>query len=466
MTEIIQRKLNDSAWVRWTALILIALTMFFGYMFVDMMSPLQSMIEAQRGWTPDVFGMYGSSEFIFNVFGFLILAGIILDKMGVRFTGMLSASLMFIGACIKYYGVSDAFIGTGAEAWLNSWWVSFPASAKLASLGFMIFGCGMEMAGITVSKTIAKWFEGKEMALAMGLEMAIARVGVFAVFSISPWLANMAPATVVRPVAFCTLLLLIGLLTYTVFTFMDRKLDKQLGLDSRGNNSSEEEFRISDLGKIFSSKVFWIVAILCVLYYSAIFPFQRFATDMLQSNLGITAKQASDIFRWFPIGAMVLTPLLGSYLDHRGKGATMLLLGAILMTACHLIFALVPLTPLIAYSAIILLGISFSLVPAALWPSVPKLIENRLLGSAYAVIFWIQNIGLMAFPIIIGWSLNVSNPGVAEQIKEGVEGAAYNYTVPMLIFSCLGIAAFLLGLWLKAQDRSKGYGLELPNIKK
>ena len=466
MTEIIQRKLNDSAWVRWTALILIALTMFFGYMFVDMMSPLQSMIEAQRGWTPDVFGMYGSSEFIFNVFGFLILAGIILDKMGVRFTGMLSASLMFIGACIKYYGVSDAFIGTGAEAWLNSWWVSFPASAKLASLGFMIFGCGMEMAGITVSKTIAKWFEGKEMALAMGLEMAIARVGVFAVFSISPWLANMAPATVVRPVAFCTLLLLIGLLTYAVFTFMDRKLDKQLGLDSRGNNSSEEEFRVSDLGKIFSSKVFWIVAILCVLYYSAIFPFQRFATDMLQSNLGITAKQASDIFRWFPIGAMVLTPLLGSYLDHRGKGATMLLLGAILMTACHLIFALVPLTPLIAYSAIILLGISFSLVPAALWPSVPKLIENRLLGSAYAVIFWIQNIGLMAFPIIIGWSLNVSNPGVAEQIKEGVEGAAYNYTVPMLIFSCLGIAAFLLGLWLKAQDRSKGYGLELPNIKK
>ena len=229
MTEIIQRKLNDSAFVRWTALILIALTMFFGYMFVDMMSPLQSMIEAQRGWTPDVFGMYGSSEFIFNVFGFLILAGIILDKMGIRFTGVLSASLMFIGASIKYYGVSDAFIGSGIETWLNSWWVSFPGSAKLASLGFMIFGCGMEMAGITVSKTIAKWFEGKEMALAMGLEMAIARVGVFAVFTISPWLANMAPATVVRPVAFCTLLLLIGLLTYVVFTFMDRKLDKQLG---------------------------------------------------------------------------------------------------------------------------------------------------------------------------------------------------------------------------------------------
>ena len=212
MAETIQRKLNDSSAARWTALLLIASTMFFGYMFVDLMSPLQSMIEAQRGWTPDVFGMYGSSEFILNVFGFLILAGIILDKMGVRFTGQLSASLMFIGACLKYYAVSDSFAGSGIETWLGSWWTSFPASAKLASLGFMIFGCGMEMAGITVSKAIAKWFEGKEMALAMGLEMAIARVGVFAIFSISPWLADMAPATVVRPVAFCTVLLLIGLL--------------------------------------------------------------------------------------------------------------------------------------------------------------------------------------------------------------------------------------------------------------
>ena len=297
MAETIQRKLNDSPAARWTALLLIASTMFFGYMFVDLMSPLQSMIEAQRGWTPDVFGMYGSSEFILNVFGFLILAGIILDKMGVRFTGQLSASLMFIGACLKYYAVSDSFAGSGIETWLGSWWTSFPASAKLASLGFMIFGCGMEMAGITVSKAIAKWFEGKEMALAMGLEMAIARVGVFAIFSISPWLADMAPATVVRPVAFCTVLLLLGLLTFVIFSFMDRKLDKQLGLDSRGGGGSEEEFKVSDLKYILSSKVFWIIAFLCVLYYSAIFPFQRFATNMLESNLGVSAQTAADIFR-------------------------------------------------------------------------------------------------------------------------------------------------------------------------
>lgn len=462
MVETIQRKLNDSRLARWTALILIALTMFFGYMFVDLMSPLQSMIEAQRGWTPDVFGMYGSSEFILNVFGFLILAGIILDKMGIRFTGELSASLMFIGACIKYYAVSEAFAGSALEQWLGSWWVTFPASAKLASLGFMIFGCGMEMAGITVSKAIAKWFEGKEMALAMGLEMAIARVGVFAIFSISPWLANMVPATIVRPVAFCTVLLLIGLLTFTVFTFMDRKLDKQLGLNSRGGGGGEEEFRISDLRFILSSKVFWIIAFLCVLYYSAIFPFQRFATNMLESNLGVSAQTAADIFRWFPMGAAAITPFLGNFLDRRGKGASMLIFGALLMIVCHLTFAFVlPVYPstLLAYGAIVLLGISFSLVPAALWPSVPKIVETRYLGSAYSLIFWIQNVGLFLFPMIFGYALKYFNEGRAE-------GMPYDYTRPMLIFVGCGVAALLLGLWLKAVDRKKGYGLELPNIKK
>ncbi len=469
MTEIIQKRLNDSPVARWMALILIALMMLFGYMFVDLLSPLQSMIEAQRGWTPDVFGIYGGSEFIFNVFGFLILAGIILDKMGIRFTGELSASLMFIGACIKYYAVSDAFIGTGLEAWLNSWWVAMPGSAKLASLGFMIFGCGCEMAGITVSKAIAKWFEGKELALAMGLEMAIARIGVFFIFTISPWLANMAPASVVRPIAFCTLLLLIGIVCFTVFCVMDRKLDRQIGVKQQGEKSADEEFHVSDLGKIFSSKVFWIVACLCVLYYSAIFPFQRFATNMLESNLGISAANAANIFRWFPMGAAAITPFLGSYLDHKGKGASMLIFGALLMIICHLTFAFVlPAYPskLLAYCSIVLLGVSFSLVPAALWPSVPKIMETRYLGSAYSLIFWIQNVGLCLFPLLIGNVLKITNPGVAEQIKAGVEGAAYNYTAPMLIFASCGAVAMILGIALKRLDAKRHYGLELPNIKK
>lgn len=447
-----QKLLNDNSVIRWTALVLIALMMFFAYMFVDVLSPLSTLLETSKGWSAETYGTFCSSEYFLNVFAFfLIFAGIILDKMGIRFTGILSGAVMVIGASIKLYAISDLFTPEcGLYRFLDSFWTSFPATAKLASIGFMIFGCGVEMGGVTVSKAIAKWFKGKEMALAMGLEMAIARLGVFAVFRLSPALStwvNEAMPTVTTPVLFCTILLIIGLLTYTIFTFLDKKLDAQIG--EAASDEPEEQFKVSDIGKLFTSKTFLIVSGLCVLYYSAIFPFQKFATGMLEANLNMPTAEASGLFSWFPIGAMFLTPFLGAFLDKKGKGASMLILGAILMITCHLVFALVPLTKLVAYAAIVLLGISFSLVPAALWPSVPKLVEERYLGSAYSVIFWIQNIGLMAFPIIIGWSLD----------KTG------GYTVPMLIFSSLGVAALILGLWLKVEDKKKGYGLELPNIK-
>ena len=450
MTEFIQRKLNDSPAMRWTALVLVASMMFFGYMFVDVMSPIQALMESQRGWTPDIFGTYAASEYILNVCGFLIIAGVILDKMGVRFTGELSASMMFAGAVIKYIGITDWFQTTAFADWLNTWWVSMPASAKMASLGFMLFGCGCEMAGTTVSKAIAKWFKGKEMALAMGLEMAIARVGVFAIFSISPIIADKF-GTVVAPVAFCTVLLLIGLITFTVFTFMDKKLDSQLGEDA-GEEASDEEFKFSDLGKILSSQVFWIVALLCVLYYSAIFPFQRYGANMLQCNLdGITAEAASNIFRWFPIGAAVITPFLGNFLD--------------------LIFAFIlPETKsaLLAYSTIVLLGISFALVPAALWPSVPKIIDEKVLGSAYCLIFWVQNIGLCFVPKLIGnilTSTNEDNPAVIAAKQAGSDFIPYDYTVPLVVFAGFGILALIIAIYLKAVDKKRGYGLEEPNIK-
>lgn len=461
MTKQLQVALNDKAWARWTALILIASMMFFAYMFVDVISPIQTLIQDQLHWDADTYGTFGSSEYILNVFGFLIVAGIILDKMGVRFTGTLSASVMVIGACIKLYAVSPWFTGTGLENWLNSWWVSLPATAKLASLGFMIFGCGCEMAGITVSKAIAKWFEGKEMALAMGLEMAIARVGVFAIFSISPkvhtWLGM--PDEVYVPVAFCTALLLIGLICFMVFDVFDAKLDRETGAGTASD--PEEEFRLSDVKNIFSSKLFWIVAMLCVLYYSAIFPFQKYAANMLQCNLGISAAAAADVFRWFPIGAALLTPFLGAFLDHKGKGATMLIFGAILMICCHLTFALVlPSFPhtWVAFTAIIVLGISFSLVPAALWPSVPKIMDKRFLGSAYSLIFWVQNIGLALFPILIGKVLTATNPGVTDPLD-------YNYTWPLIMLAGLGVLALFFGLWLKLLDKKHHYGLEAPNIK-
>ena len=590
MTQTIQRKLNDSAFARWTAVILISLMMFFAYMFVDMMSPLQSLIEGQRGWSPDVFGAYGSSEYLLNVFGFLIIAGIILDKMGIRFTGTLSASLMVIGAVIKFYAVSDWFVGSELDATLTSWqFMDLPGTALLACLGFMIFGCGCEMAGITVSRAIAKWFKGKEMAMAMGLEMAIARIGVFAIFTMSPAVANsemfaFIPTSVVKPVFLCTVLLIVGLICFLVFNIMDKKLDKQLAAAGEAEEATnDEEFKIGDVKVILSSKIFWLVALLCVLYYSAIFPFQKYAVNMFENNLHLTAEEAASIFRWFPIGAALITPFLGGFLDKRGKGATMLILGAILMISCHLVFALVlPKFPnlVLAYAAIVVLGVSFSLVPAALWPSVPKLMPERYLGSAYSLIFWVQNVGLCLVPYIIGIVLNSTNPGVsdafqnkneiaslqakveyidnikaheanialynelqaaeavvaetevaevaevaeateatevveqevvptlpegfdiakceaelkklnAEKAAQGIskdfnyeiaaaqlealktekaeknypENPRYDYTATMLLFVSFGVLALLFGFWLKIEDKRKGYGLELPNIK-
>ena len=448
--------MNDSAIARWSVLVLIALMMFFGYMFVDVMSPLKSLVESSRGWDSSVFGTYAASEYFLNVFCFfLIFAGIILDKMGVRFTGLLSASLMVLGACIKYIGISDWFQATSFCGWLNSWWTALPGSAKMACLGFMIFGCGCEMAGTTVSKAIAKWFKGKEMALAMGLEMAIARLGVFAVMWISPLIAAKFDSSVVAPVGFCTALLVVGLLFFLIFTFMDRKFDAQLveaGLMST-EKSPEDELHISDLGKIFSSKMFWIVALLCVLYYSAIFPFQRYAPNYLEVTLNVDAATASQLFSCFPILAMVLTPFLGAFLDFKGKGASMLMAGAIIMIVCHLSFAFVlPAFPSkgLAMLLIVVLGVSFSLVPAALWPSVPKIIDEKILGSAYCLIFWVQNIGLCLVPLLIGVVLQ----------KTG------GYVMPMIIFSTFGILAFILTFLLKIEDKRKGYRLEEPNVKK
>lgn len=471
MVETFQKKLSDSpAWC-WTALVLLASAMFFAYIFVDILSPLQEFLQTQHGWDPIAYGHFAGSEPFLNVFVFfLIFAGIILDKMGVRFTAILSGVVMVVGASINYYALTKGFEAGSLKVWLDdnlnlplsAWNVTpfydgMPASAKLSAIGFMIFGCGAEMAGITVSRGIVKWFKGKEMALAMGIEMAIARVGVAVVVIASPAIASIHPISVSRPVAYELLLLVIGLICFIVYGFMDKKLDAQ-GVEEE----KDDPFKVSDIGKILSLKMFWIVALLCVLYYSAIFPFQKYAINMLQCNLNFTAERAGMVFFVFPLGAAAVTPFLGNFLDRKGKGASMLILGAMLMVVCHLVFAfVVPATQsvIITYAAIILLGISFSLVPAALWPSVPKLIDDKLIGSAYALIFWIQNIGLYAFPMIIGSVLRSSNPGVTDPLK-------YNYTVPMLVFASLGVIALILGFLLKALDKKKGYGLEQPNIQK
>ena len=539
MTQAIQKTLRDSAGMRWTALLLLALAMFCSYIFMDILSPIKDLMQETRGWDSTAFGTMQGSEVFLNVFlFFLIFAGIILDKMGVRFTAVLSAAVMLVGACIKWYAVSESFMGSGLETWFTNnlnyipvfdelgvspFYEGMPASAKFAACGFMIFGCGCEMSGITVSRGIVKWFKGREMALAMGSEMALARLGVATCMIFSPFFAKLGGnIDVSRSVAFGVVLMCIALMMTIVYFFMDKKLDEQTG----EAEEKDDPFRVKDIGTILSDGGFWIVALLCVLYYSAIFPFQKYAVNMLQCNLtlsepaagsfwasssvtiiqyvimlvvaatgfisnfqkdkvkqyiflgisfvalivycymGYMRQSAESIFAVFPLLAVLITPILGNYLDHKGKGASMLVLGSILLIACHLTFAFIlPLFKgnavggaIVAYVTILVLGSSFSLVPASLWPSVPKLVDSKVIGSAYALIFWIQNIGLWLFPLLIGKVLDKTNPGVSDPTQ-------FNYTAPLVMLACLGVAALVLGLVLKVVDRKKKLGLEEPNIK-
>ena len=550
-SEKVTQTLRDSAGVRWMVLLFLAFAMFCSYIFMDILSPIKDLMLSTRGWDSTAFGTMQGSETFLNVFVFfLIFAGIILDKMGVRFTAILSGAVMLIGACINWYAVTEAFMGSSLEQWFNNhlnyipgfdelgispFYEGMPASAKFAAVGFMIFGCGVEMAGITVSRGIVKWFKGREMALAMGSEMALARLGVATCMIFSPMFAKWGGVIdVSRSVAFGVVLLMIALMMFIVYFFMDKKLDAQTG----EAEEKDDPFKISDLGAILSSSGFWLVALLCVLYYSAIFPFQKYAVNMLQCNLtfsevpadsfwatntvtviqyvimlvvaaasfasnfckqkslkngllalavvalvvfcymGYMRQSAETVFAVFPLLAVGITPILGNYVDHKGKAASMLVVGSLLLIFCHLTFAFVlPLFKtsavggvIVAYLTILVLGASFSLVPASLWPSVPKLVDAKIIGSAYALIFWIQNIGLWLFPMLIGKVLDKTNPQLVADLQAGIvtpEQAAisYDYTAPLVMLASLGVAALILGFVLKAVDKKKGLGLEEPNIK-
>ena len=473
MTEKIQKILSDSKGARWTALVLVSLTMLAAYYFVDMIAPLQSLLELKPyNWTPSDYGFFSGSEYMLNVLGFLIISGIILDKMGIRFTGLTATIVMLAGGLIKMYGLTEYFSNGGfGHEFFSSFWVSMPASAKVAALGYGIFGIGVEMAGITTSRTVVKWFKGRELALAMGMQLATARLGASVAFFFSARIAGVKSVDgvltghVLNPVYLGIALISIGFLTFLVYTFMDAKLDKQTGSAGPGADPSEE-FHLKDLGKIITNRGFLLISLLCVLFYSGVFPFLKYAVNMMQSKLGVSPEDGGLISGLLPVGTIILTPIIGNYLDKKGKGATMMIFGSALLMLAHLTFALVPLNIVIAVISIVVLGIAFSLIPASMWPSVPKIVEERYLGSAYGSIFWIQNIGLLAVPVLIGWALTASNPGVSEQIAAGVEGVKYNYTVPELIFASFGVMAFFLSIVLKRVDKKKGYGLEIPNKKK
>lgn len=457
MTEIIKQKLSDSKSARWTALLIVSVTMMFGYFFTDVMSPLEPLLTAAKedgglglGWSSDDYGFFSGAYGYFNVFLLLLFfGGIILDKFGIRFTGIMSTILMFAGALIKWWAVGHQFDGMIT---LPLGIGTYSAQVLLASLGFAIYGVGCEICGITVSKVIVKWFTGHELALAMGVQVALARLGTAGALAASLPLAK-AMGGVSVSVGLGAALLCAGVVVFLVYCMMDKREDASAAAVA---SEPEEGFKFSDLKTLVGTTGFWYVAVLCLMFYAGVFPFLKFATKLMVFKYGVPEGTAGLIPAMLPFGTIFLTPFFGSIYDKYGKGATLMVIGSTLLTLVHIVFALPLGSWVVAIVMMLVLGIAFGLVPSAMWPSVPKIIPMKLLGTAYALIFYIQNIGLALVPVWIG-KVNQANTAVDGSI---------DYTQTMTIFAGFGVVAIIISLLLLLEDKRKGYGLQKPNIKK
>ena len=455
-TQAIQQKLSDSKSARWTALLIVSFTMMFGYFFTDVMSPLEPLLTAAKedgglgvGWSSDEYGFFSGAYGYFNVFLLLLFfGGIILDKFGIRFTGIMSTILMFGGALIKWYAVGHDFTGTIAVPFFGT----YQTQVVLAALGFSIYGVGCEIAGITVSKVIVKWFTGHELALAMGVQVALARLGTAGALGFAlpfaKWMGGVSASVGLGAALLCA-----GVIVFLVYCVMDKKEDASA---AAVQGEPEEGFKFSDLKVLLTTTGFWYVAVLCLMFYAGVFPFLKFATKLMIFKYGVAEDVAGLIPAMLPFGTIFLTPLFGSIYDKYGKGATLMLIGSVLLTCVHIIFALPFGTWILAVAVMVVLGIAFGLVPSAMWPSVPKIIPMKLLGTAYALIFYIQNIGLALVPVWIG-KVNQANTGA---------NGVIDYTETMTIFALFGVVAIIISLLLMWEDKRKGYGLQQPNIKK
>ena len=453
MAEAIRHRLNDSPIARWTVLFIVATAMMMGYFVNDVMSPLEALLEMPKaegglGWTSSDYGFFSGSGSFINVFLLMLFfSGLILDKMGIRFTGVLACSLMTLGTLVKYYAVTTDF-GTSSVTFFGT---DLPTSAAWASFGFAVFGVGYEMTGITVSKAMVRWFTGHELALAMGIQLAMARLGTAAALSISAPVARHFSLS--TPLLVALAFLIIGLLAFLVFCVMDRRLDDSRRScstsSSSSSNENNEEFRLSDIGITLRNPGFWLITIFCVLFYSAVSPFLKFSTKLMVIKYGVDPDIAGFFSSIAPFGTILMTPLFGLVFDRFGRGVTLVITGALMLTAVHFGFSLPMHSSAVAIALMVVLSVGYSLAPAALWPCVPKIIPLKCLGTAYSMIFFIQNFGRAIIPMFVGRA-NETDP---------------SYTTSMLIFGFTALGAALTAIVMLYTDRKKGYGLQLPNIK-
>ena len=449
----LQESLRDSVLVRWTMLITVGFVLAANYYFYDALSPLKSTLTKEFGFTSTDFGLFVSVYSIPNVFFLMaVLGGIILDKLGIRRTGFMFVAFMAFGALVTAYGASDLYRNDGlGYSFMSSFMPGYSPELKMMLLGRFLFGLGAETSIVVISKIIVKWFKGKELALAFGVKLGLARTGSFLAFNLSPVLIESEQGWTTA-IWFAAFLVLSALLVFLIYMMFDLKLDKQV--KQEGLLSTSDEFHISDITKLLTNRSFIYVTLLCLTFYSAVFPFLSFSSDFFLNKFNLSIKESGFISSMLPIGTMIFTPIFGLFVDKIGKAASLMIYGSIILVIVHLTFAFTGLSP---YVMMVILGLAFSLVPASMWPSVAKMVDEKRIGSAYGLMFSVQNLGLWAFPILAGVVLDATNP-------EGAETLDYTYT--MIMFACLGLVGLVFALLLKREDKVSGYGLELPSNSK
>jgi MFS family permease len=440
MTKMLNN-IKDNKWACWLVLACLVVPMFASYFFDDMFSSLSELFknpeQLELGWNMADYGFYASGYSFLCIWGGLVVCGALLDKFGVRLVGSIFVGMMVGGAALVTFAISAGFTPS--------------TSLTLAYVGCMLFGLGSEIAGVSVTRSIAKWFKGRNMALAMGLQLAIARFGTATAILIAPMIVAPKPAGEIytlsdtnRPALIGLAVLAVGAILWAVFVAMDARFDKQTGLTDKVDTAEEDKFKFSDIWKVLSNPRFLMIAVLCVTFYCCVIRFKKFGVSILLPLFGVNLDIATVLLAMIPFFTILFTPLFGALVDKVGKATVWMIVGSALVLLSHLIITFAPQgVPMYAYVAIALLGIGYSLVPSAMWPSVPKIIPEKNLGTAYSLIYWVQNLGMWAVPIYIGriFTKEITQAGNKAQEISAAIHAEY-------IFILLGIIAIGVALML------------------
>ena len=434
----------------WAALACLVVPMFASYFFDDMFSSLSQLFRnpelLELGWDSADYGFYAGGYSFLCVWGGLIVCGMLLDKWGVRVTGSIFVGMMTAGAALVTFAITSG--------------MAPKTSLTVAYAGCMLFGLGSEIAGVGVTRSIAKWFKGRNMAFAMGLQLAIARLGTALALILSPMLVKAKAEGEIytlletaKPAFFGLALLLLGTVLWAVFVMMDARFDAQNGLTDRKERKEEDEFKFSDIFKVLSNKHFIMSALLCVFFYCSIISFKKFATSILIPRFDLPAESASLMVSLIPFSTVIFAPLFGSLVDRVGKGTRWMIAGSVLVFIAHIIIAFAPEgVSGFGYAGIAILGVGYSIVPAALWPTVSKIVPEKNLGTAYSLIYWIQNMGMLLVPIAVGFIFRNTESGKL---------AALHSEYVFLALCVLAIAVSLL--YARSSDRNPDLGLDRAN---